>query len=733
MIAFALAVAFAWCAVPAYAATSFEFRSRGFGHGLGMSQYGAKGFAERGFSHEHILRHYYGNAGTDPKTRVTRLSSEPTRDVNLDKGANYGTGGNNGYTRAVWTLRPGYAGGWLAVYQNGTVTYFTDGATTFTASGGSIIVKDSAGKTATYGGTISAWGSGTSPNLTQVKEGTGQYNYEYVRFRGELLLSASAGKIKLVNRVSMRDYLYGVVPRESPASWHIVALKAQTVAARSYSLTSTRSELYTTTSDQVYGGHSRGSDRSNPTPHEHANSNAAVDATFGQVVTYDGTPIRTYFMSTSGGHTENNENVWGSPLGDPGDALPYIRGVPDPYELASGSPYHGWSSVTYSAADARTRLLGAGVPAADLPATISAIRIVSRGVSGRPRRIEITGTDGRTYPFTSSTSMDRFRNAFGIGRDRWLVINPRTYRIAGADRYETSVAASKRVFSSPATVIVASGDAPADALTASGLAGAVGGAPILLTKKTALHGSVAAEIARLSPSKVYVIGGTGVVADAVLSDIRAIGSLGASGAVERLGGPDRYDTARLVALKIKERIGGRPRAIVVSGESLVDAVASAGLAYARDLPIILVRSTSVPAASSQAMTSLGVATSLVVGGSGVVSDGVLAAVPGGQRIAAGADRYETAALLATYVTTSEGFNWGTVYISSGSTIVDALSAGPVAGHNRNPMLFAHTWSNRLPTHQSLAARKSAIFTVQIVGGEGALSGWQQGQIDSVFD
>ncbi|MDZ4654769.1 MAG: cell wall-binding repeat-containing protein [Coriobacteriia bacterium] len=709
-------------ATPAYA---FRFRVRGFGHGLGMSQYGAQGFALNGYKYDQILRHYYGNAGTDPKTTVAELTSEPKRDVLLDKAAGSGDGA---YTKTTWTLRPGYAGSVLAVYQ-GSVVNFVDGFTTFTASGSNLVVTDSKGKTATYTGTVAVWGSGTSPSLTQVKEGTGQYSYEYVRFRGELRLEAKDGKVKLVNRVEMRDYLYGVVPRESPSWFEMEALKSQAVAARGYSYTSTRTELYTDTRDQVYGGHSRGVDRSNPTSHETSRTNEAVDATFGKVVMYDGVPVRTYFMSTSGGHTEDSENVWSSELA-------HIRGVPDPYEIYARSPYHSWTEYEYDAATVRTRLLSAGISSLSLPATIASIHVTKRGDSGRVMEVVVAGTDGSSFTFSGSTSMDRFRNALGLARDRWWYVDPHTAnRIAGPDRYATSVAASQRIFTSPNYVILAGGDAPADALAASGLAGAAGGAPILLTESWQLTTCVADEIKRLSPTKVYIVGGTGVVSEDVIEDLHELPGLSAAGDVERLGGRDRYETAQLIAEEIKWWKGPElTRAIVVNGDTLVDAVAAAGLAYQKDMPIIPVKATAVPAYSAAALNSLDyVSTSLVVGGSGAVGDEVMQKLPGASRIAAGTNRYDTAVKLAEYVVANEGFNWGSVYVSSGVSIVDALAAAPVAGHNRNPMLFVMDWKVEQTTFDCLYAHRNALYRVHIVGGEGVIPGWQQGQIDALLE
>jgi len=722
MVAAVLAVSLA-SAPPAFAETYFTFMSRGFGHGIGMSQYGAKGFAEAGVGYEAILRHYYGSQGTDPRTKITQFTSEPKRDVLLDHGAG---SGDDAYTRATWTLRPGTAGSTLAVWSTSGSVVAADGWSTFTAEGDTIRWTQPGGRQYLFTGTIAVWGVAGSPRLTQIREGTGQYSHEYVRFRGELRLTAKGGKLKLVNRVSMPEYLYGVVPRESPASWHMEALKAQAVAARCYSWRATRAELYTDTRDQVYGGHSRGLDRAAVEMHENSRTNTAVDQTLGKCVTYDGAIVSTYFMSTSGGYTENNENVWG------GTALPHLRGVPDPYEVYSGASRHPWTIATYTAAQVRTKLLQAGMTASVVPDPIADMRVTERGVSGRPMTVEFTSLTGAKTSVTGYSSMLKFRNGFGWG-DHWFVINPVTTRISGTDRYQTSVAASKRIFTAQGStnpakaVVIANGSSAADALAASSLAGVVGGAPILLTPGGELDPSVKAEIARLGVTKAYVVGGASVVSEHVRVQVLDTGSVTSA---TRLGGADRYETARLIALEVR-RLGGDPRVIIVNGDTLIDAVTAAGWAYSKHIPIVPVRANSIPPASASVLSSLGPTYSMIVGGTAVVSDAVKAKLPNATRPVAGADRYETARAMCWHLTAKEGFNAGSLYLASGTNMVDALAIGPVTGHNRNPLLLARTFD--LPTPTRLEIEGQNPWRIHIAGGEAALSGWLQGRVEQAAE
>jgi SpoIID/LytB domain protein len=161
------------------------------------------------------------------------------------------------------------------------------------------------------------------------------------------------------------------VPNESPASWPIEALKAQAVAARSYALGTNSGNAvfdhYDTAASQVYGGYSS----------EQSRSNRAVAQTRGEVLRYNGEVIVAYFHSTSGGHTENNENIFqGS------EPLPYIRGVPDPWDKAS--PYHHWR-VGYSA-----RRLGSALGVGRL----RSVNVQKRGVSPRIVWARFRGSNG---------------------------------------------------------------------------------------------------------------------------------------------------------------------------------------------------------------------------------------------------------------------------------------------------------------------------------------------------
>jgi stage II sporulation protein D len=198
-------------------------------------------------------------------------------------------------------------------------------------------------------------------------------------FRGTLeVMIGAGGLLSVVNELSLEDYLLGVVPREMPSEWPLEALKAQAVAARSYAACQVRAsreagapfDLVATTESQVYGG----SDA------EEAAASAAVTATRGQVLTYEGQLISAVYHSSSGGHTEHSENVWTT-------YRPYLRGVPD---FDQASPKYTWERAI-SLDEASARLERAGF----LVGRVIGIEVASlRGVSGRALSIAFRGTSG---------------------------------------------------------------------------------------------------------------------------------------------------------------------------------------------------------------------------------------------------------------------------------------------------------------------------------------------------
>lgn len=418
----------------ASADVTFHITGRGWGHGIGLSQYGARELAKRTnpdtgepYTGEDIVRYYYGNTS---RTKVEQVSPK-TVLVRLDPAA---SATNDYHTRTSWTLRAGNVGGVLVVKASNLPTAGVpvpqDSWYRFVAYGDGVSIYRGqelwrpAGVTKLTGIVTVHETGDFSPRLVQIDEPTGIYGRRYNRYRGAMRITNNAGRLKLLNQVALEDYLYGVVPRESPASWGKdtpAALEAQAIAARSYAYTTT-GELFTTTMSQAYQGHSSGSDRSKPdfSVGEQAYTNAAVNATRGKVARYhwpDGRIeiIRTYFSAASGGHTANLEDVWTS-----GTPKPYYVGMPDP---DTSSRYHAsWpEAISYTGAAladklrAGSRTRGSSEPS---PATVTGVSITrSRNGSGHAVWVKVTWSNGASHTVPG----DAVRNALGLRSTKFSI------------------------------------------------------------------------------------------------------------------------------------------------------------------------------------------------------------------------------------------------------------------------------------------------------------------------
>lgn len=198
------------------------------------------------------------------------------------------------------------------------------------------------------------------------------------QYRGEIEIRRfTDSDMTVINTLTVEEYLYGVVPSEIEASAPIEAVKAQAVAARTYTYMNMGKnkkwdfDLKNTTDDQVYSGFDS----------EKAASNQAVDETKGKKILYNGQLASVFYFSSSGGMTEDNVNVWGT-------ALPYLKSVPDPYE--AGTSYNYTWTRTYTAADIKSILRNSGVDIGD----IVSMTVEEYSDAGRVNKLKITGTAG---------------------------------------------------------------------------------------------------------------------------------------------------------------------------------------------------------------------------------------------------------------------------------------------------------------------------------------------------
>lgn len=331
-------------AAPAGAQQSFTFTGSGWGHGVGMSQWGARGMAAAGHNYEQILGHYYRGTSV--------VSQGVSNDLRVLIGQKVGS----------FTV---VTGGTTTLAGIGTVGA---GATmTFTRSGSSTVVSGALSRTVDGGVMLQFAGAG------DLRVSPPGYSYRY----GVLTIvpDPAGGLRAVIGGLSMQQYLYGL--GEMPSSWPAEALKAQATAGRTFAQKrrnarsiSSDFDLFATVVHQAYTG----------TKFQAPAWTNAVDATAGRVITHNGGLIDAVYSASSGGHTEHSEVVWVS-------AVPYMRGVPDPYDAAGGNPHASWSR-TYTGAQ-----LGAWFGLG----TVTGVQILGPlGVSGRVDRatIRLIGTGG---------------------------------------------------------------------------------------------------------------------------------------------------------------------------------------------------------------------------------------------------------------------------------------------------------------------------------------------------
>jgi stage II sporulation protein D len=349
------------------AAKRWIVKGAGFGHGAGMSQYGALGYAKHGFTYDAILAHYYtGTTLGTTQARTVRVLLRP-------------------YARSVSFSGAGSACGKTLKAGKTYVAKRKGGGVALRSKKGALV--------ANCGALLSAAGA---PAVNVIGKGA---------YRGVLEVRSSSvpRSVNAINAVDLEDYVRGVISKESPSSWPPEALKAQAVAARSYAIsTAVRGngfDLYDDTRSQVYGGVGA----------ETAKTDQAVSATAQQVVLYQGRVAQTFFFSTSGGHTENNEL---SSLGFGQPPVPYLRGVDDPYEADAGSPYEHWKRK-FTAARMNSALGGL------VRGKLKNIVVTQRGTSPRIVRADLIGSGG-----TTTVNGPQLRDSLGLP-DTWAFFKKR--------------------------------------------------------------------------------------------------------------------------------------------------------------------------------------------------------------------------------------------------------------------------------------------------------------------
>jgi stage II sporulation protein D len=320
---------------PAAADASWTADGRGFGHGVGLSQYGAFGFAEHGRNYRQIVGHYFTHTDLDRNAGSVRVLL----------GSGQGNVGFSGAGRACGKR----------IHSTGDYTFGVE-------KGNVVLRKRSGHRVARCG--------------AEGKAGTGVKIEGFGRYRGALVAHATGGNILVINQLRSEAYVRGVVPNEVPSSWPAAALEAQAVVARSYGLATAGDgpfDLYADTRSQVYGGKDS----------ETKETNRAVSATAKKIVTYKGAPAITYYFSTSGGQTENAE--FGFAGGNP---VAYLKSVKDPFDDAS--PVHKWTEH-FSDDEMESKLSGL------FAGKLKKVKVLKTGESPRIVRARVVGSRDSSF------------------------------------------------------------------------------------------------------------------------------------------------------------------------------------------------------------------------------------------------------------------------------------------------------------------------------------------------
>ena len=328
----------------------------GWGHGVGLAQYGAYGYALHGWGFDRIVDHYFPGTTLDQTQRhsVRVLLLPNARRVVVSSGSDFsvrdGAGKRHDMTAGSYTVGP-------------DLKVRVAGAQRPRALPGPLFFL---------------------PGAEPVSLGRRAY-------RGSLRLKSSRRRLQVVNVVGLEPYLWGVVPSEMPKRWPAEALAAQAVAARSYALAHLHRgdfDLYSDTRSQVYGGIAA----------EAPSTTSAVNETAGQVALYDSEVADTFFFSSSGGRTANVQDVWAG-----SDPVPYLVSVQDPYDTLS--PYHNWGPLRFGSSMIAKRLRVPG-QVVDFRADVAS--------SGRVRTITLVGRNGERTVTGSAV-----RAALGL-RSTWF-------------------------------------------------------------------------------------------------------------------------------------------------------------------------------------------------------------------------------------------------------------------------------------------------------------------------
>lgn len=720
----------------------FVFIGGGWGHGAGMSQYGAQGAGRLGCSAEQILTSYFPGTALGSRPMPTEVviglaSSLTATDVTASAGTipwelcHFQTGECSPLpvqqrAGTVWRID---------ILSDATYRISQDGEVVF--EGGDFELNLRA-----------ILSPDASVDRRVLVAHTG-HTYRWGVLQFDSVARGPADAVVTVEIPSMDLYLRGLA--EVPANWPAATLQAQAVAGRSYAMRkiaaaeglsgglmgkACRCHLVDTPADQNYEGW----DYERADAQGGANWREAVEATSGQVLLHEGEIAQTFYSSSHGGHSESTAFVFGG-------ALPYATPVDDSrWDLASSNPLRRWTFA--ASAEQVGAVAGVG--------TATQVELLDpRGAAGRvghPSRgfggVRVTGTDGQV-----TITGDDLRRGLGLRSTLYRLVGDGgaapdpspspapapdepepdpdgLARAAGGDRIATAVAASVHGWdASPDVVLAAAGNFP-DALAGIRLAASLA-APLLLNPTTGLHPAVQAELQRLGTDTVWLLGGEAALSSRVGADLADLGI-----STRRLSGIDRFATAAAIARVASP--APTAEVTIALGQDWPDAVSASSLAALVDgPPTLLVQRTTVPGSTVQAIRDLGATRAVVVGGTAVVAASVvdeLAELGLSVTRLAGADRFATAGAVAVEALDRRAASVAPLVVAAGSGFADALSAGALAAREGGVLVLAPRTSleEASAVRAFLQSEAARLDGGVVVGGTSVISTTVEGQIEQLL-
>ena len=304
---------------------------------------------------------------------------------------------------------------------------------------------------------------------------------------------------------------------------------------------------------------------------------------------------------------------------------------------------------------------------------------------------------------------------------------PEVERISGPDRYGTAAAISSTWTPGVDVAYVASGVNYPDAMPAGALGG-TNDAPVLLTRPGSLPDVTSAELARLQPAKIVVMGGSAAVADSVLTELADYALADTPDEVSRIAGADRYATAAQAGYTYPS---GVQVAYVATGGDFPDALAAAARGGQLDSPVLLTKTDHLPGSTIAALGHLNPDHIVVLGGTAAVSDEVMTALEdytlGTVTRTAGTNRYGTAAGLSG----DHAPGVAAVFVATGEVYADSMSGAPLTANILGPIVL--TQPDNLPAETIAELERLNPQRIIILGGTAAVSSQVQTDLAAYFD